>query len=111
MGYRSFTEETVRSTTRDWMSLADPTHKGAADPSTVISSDAFFDFCTNRQHVVRRLLECLAISEAAYDDARDIQEAVSTASDIALLEKGPSGGDEVRDCLVKVRGLIVYVHV
>ena len=94
-GKASYTEESVRAVTRDWFALADPNHRGAADEGLSISADNFFDFCSNRQHVVRRLLESLSLSEAVHDTSRDIEEAVvNVAVRNAILAGKPTGGDE-----------------
>ena len=61
---------------------ADPHHRDFTKPnpkgdSTLkISKKQFFDFCTNRQHVVRRLLEALATSEIAKDNTNVLSEIV-----------------------------------
>ncbi len=78
---------------RDWFALADPNHRGIADERCAISADDFFDFCSNRQHVVRRLLELLSTSEAIHDNTRDIDEAIITAINRVPAPR-LSGGDE-----------------
>jgi len=94
-GKASYTEESVRAVARDWFALADPNHRGVADEKLALTADDFFDFCSNRQHVVRRLLESLSLSEAVRDTNRDIEEAVVNVAEKALLLEGkPSNGDE-----------------
>ncbi len=93
MGTSAYSEEAVRNVARDWFALADPNHKGVSDDQCTITSDDFFDFCSNRQHVVRRLLESLGISEAKHDSNRDIQEAVLVHSE-GIFDRKPTGGDE-----------------
>lgn len=76
--------------------MADPTHssKPGDTDGIRISSYAFFDFCSNRQHVVRRLIERLGTSKANVDDNQDIQEAVVAAEEKAMLSNAPTGGDQ-----------------
>jgi hypothetical protein len=100
MGKPACSEAFVRAVATQWFSLADPQHRGASDPQTTITSRNFFDFCTNRQTSVRRLLEGLAISEVQTDRPNDLQEIEIPAELEAGAEEDPllgavaSGGDE-----------------
>ena len=92
----------LRIITGQWLSLADPTHKGSADVNTEISKKQFFDFCINRQHVVRRLLESL--SQLSVPKKINTNESTAKTSELTplevsdtvekLLNKPPKGGDE-----------------
>lgn len=91
MGKPACTEGHVRTVATQWFALADPQHRGNGDPHTEISSAAFFEFCTNRQMSVRKLLEALGASEVEVDHHSDMQEVVQLdlSDDIP-----PTGGDE-----------------
>lgn len=69
MGFCCCSEEYVKNVSTQWMALADPLHKGSTDSHTRISNNHFFEFCTNRQHVVRRLLESLATAKVTMQNA------------------------------------------
>jgi len=95
----------VKLVTGQWMSLADPHHKGSADATTRISRKNFFDFCTNRQHVVRRLLEAVSGLGKAARAAREQQHMQPSTKRLAELSevddtvqahllKEPKAGDE-----------------
>lgn len=90
LGKPACSEAFIRSVATQWMALADPKHKGSTDALTRISASNFFDFCTNRQHVVRRMLEALSTSQIVSDNNLEVQEVTET---VDLLEE-PSGGDE-----------------
>lgn len=101
MGVPACSEAYVRAVATQWFALADPKHRGCADPSTRITSDNFFDFCTNRQTSVRRLIEGLAgsvlplvspseqLQEIALIVTRNEEEA-----DSALMNVKLTAGDE-----------------
>jgi hypothetical protein len=72
MGRPCSSEAFVKGVATQWLALADPNHKGSADANTRISAAHFFEFCTNRQHVVRRLLESLAATEVP--EVRDMND-------------------------------------
>ena len=79
------------------MALADPTFQASSSSNreeVTISRAEFYEFCCNRQHVVRQLLECLGVSEVMKDENQNIAEAVIVAEEKALLESAPSGGDQ-----------------
>jgi hypothetical protein len=103
MGKPCCSESYVRQVTAAWMSLADPQHRdftrdvllpnsatGSVLSSSSISSKQFFDFATNRQHSVRRLLEALSTSFLESDKGNELQEVVTND----ILNRAPSGGDE-----------------
>lgn len=106
MGERCCSETFVRNTASQWLALADPLHKGSADINTSISNKNFFDFCTNRQHVVRRLLETLSTSAVASSSSSSssvqeigiaFQASLSDASsheDIDIYFNSATAGDE-----------------
>lgn len=77
LGQRAASETFVRTVAQQWVSLADPAHRGTADHDTVISYKDFFDFCTNRQHVVRRLLESLEGLSAQLNSANNSEPDAS----------------------------------
>jgi WD40 repeat protein len=96
----------LKDVASQWFTLADPLHRNtnsfnllsnnlkstsAHDSQPLISSQLFFDFCTNRQHVVRRLIEALAGVDL-YDHKNIVlTEVIDTLEEI----KTPtSGGDE-----------------
>jgi hypothetical protein len=56
MGHAHSSEGFVKGVATQWLALADPQHRGSADTHTRISAPHFFEFCTNRQHVVRYVL-------------------------------------------------------
>ena len=97
MGFPASTELFVIKTAKEWLALADPSQKGAVTKETMIKSKNFFEFCSNRQHVVRKLLELLAQSEVAKDKNSDVS---ATEAVTALAASGKddemvaSGGDE-----------------
>jgi hypothetical protein len=91
-GHAPCTEAFVRTVATQWMALADPQHKGWTDASTRVSSNHFFEFCTNRQHVVRRLLEALAAAPLQQSQGGETKEVTDTID--KALTKGPAGGDE-----------------
>lgn len=87
-------EAYVKEIAKSWLALADPTNSKGYNsdaPKCNINDKQFFEFCTNRQHVVRRLLEALASLEVIEDKNLDLQEVDNDAID--LLKK-PHGGDE-----------------
>lgn len=92
MGRGSSTEEFVQTVAASWMALADPQHKGSTDSQTRVSNNHFFEFCTNRQHVVRRLLESLAALQVEQNENAGTKEVADTVD--SHLDKGPGGGDE-----------------
>jgi hypothetical protein len=97
MGLPASSETFVIKTAKEWLALADPSQKGAVSKDTNIKSKNFFEFCSNRQHVVRKLLEILAQSEVKKDKNLDISasEAVTTlAGSNKDDEMVASGGDE-----------------
>ena len=111
MGVPSCSEAFVRSVATQWMALADVQHKGSTDSHTRISSNHFFEFCTNRQHVVRRLLEALAAMPLQQDQHADAQEVTDTVD--TKFAKGPGGGDEwmANPAWKKTAERMVPVHV
>jgi microtubule-associated protein-like 6 len=80
----------VKEIAAQWMAVADPQRKGLADANARISTKNFFDFCVNRQFVVRRLLEALASLEVLEDKNLELQEVTDTVD----LYREPGGGDE-----------------
>jgi WD40 repeat protein len=92
MGHPSCSDDFVRSIATQWMALADPHHKGSTDAHTRVASEHFFEFCTNRQHVVRRLLESLSALPVLSDENTDTKEVADTLD--AKLSAPPAGGDE-----------------
>lgn len=101
LGFGAASEAFVLSTAAHWLSLAAPAQKpfleaskssSGASAAVRISRQEFFDFCTNRQHVVRRLLEALdgLVSEEADDNADEVEEVAPGKISV----KPPSGGDE-----------------
>eukprot|EP01038_Epipyxis_sp_PR26KG_P010144 gene10144-13646_t len=91
IGKPASSEQYVRMVSTQWIALADPKHKGSADINTRINQASFFDFCTNRQHIVRRLLEILATAQVVNDNNIELHEVVVTI-DEEICE--PTGGDE-----------------
>lgn len=62
LGQPACSEAYVKTVAQQWLALADPEHRSGGSISSIrISSNNFFSFCTNRQHVVRKLLEALAV--------------------------------------------------
>lgn len=96
MGQPACSETYVKKVASDWLALADPAHKGVANPQTRISCKEFFDFCSNRQHIVRKMLEILSASEVREDKNTDItsSEAVTMISSSSDEEIVATGGDE-----------------
>lgn len=103
MGKPCCSESYIREVTAAWMSKADPQHRdftrdillpnsatGSILSSTLISSKQFFDFASNRQHSVRRLLEALSTSFLESDKGNELQEVVTND----ILDRAPTGGDE-----------------
>lgn len=83
-------EAFVKEIAAQWMAIADPSHKGLADANTRVTAKHFFDFCLNRQFILRKLLESLAVLEVLEDKNLELQEVTDTVD----LLKQPSGGDE-----------------
>eukprot|EP00595_Chromulina_sp_UTEXLB2642_P001802 CAMPEP_0196761886 /NCGR_PEP_ID=MMETSP1095-20130614/1198_1 /TAXON_ID=96789 ORGANISM="Chromulina nebulosa, Strain UTEXLB2642" /NCGR_SAMPLE_ID=MMETSP1095 /ASSEMBLY_ACC=CAM_ASM_000446 /LENGTH=2526 /DNA_ID=CAMNT_0042111955 /DNA_START=12 /DNA_END=7592 /DNA_ORIENTATION=- len=94
LGHVASSEDYLRIVASQWLALADPNHKGSADRNTNISKKNFFDFCINRQHVVRRLLEALGQAGTMYELTSDVSSEESIYNSSNILEKAPSGGDE-----------------
>lgn len=96
MGKPACSENYVKKVATDWFALADPLHKASPTSGTKVSSKDFFEFCSNRQHIVRKLLEILSQSRLCQDKNEDIitSEIVTTAAEKSHLDDGPSGGDE-----------------
>jgi hypothetical protein len=92
MGHSPCSEGFIRTVATQWMALADPQHKGSIDANTRVSEDHFFMFCTNRQHVVRRLLEALASCPMLETESAGVNEVHDTIETVQ--SKGPGGGDE-----------------
>ena len=92
MGHTPCSESFVKGVATQWMALADPQKKGSTDAQTRVSNNHFFDFCTNRQHVVRRLLEALATVPVQENENAGAKEVTDTVG--VSLSKAPSGGDE-----------------
>ena len=92
MGRPHCSEGYVKGVAQQWLALADPKHKG--DKDAVITDKDFFEFCCNRQHIVRRLLEALGRSEIKEDKNTDVteHEVVSTVG--GSDEMKATGGDE-----------------
>lgn len=107
---RSCSESYMKDIASQWITLADPLHRNISisnslananasaysnsssiNDQILITNQAFFEFCTNRQHVVRRLLESLAILEIIENKNMSLQEVSDT---LDILKKPSSGGDE-----------------
>eukprot|EP01040_Poterioochromonas_malhamensis_P009806 gene9806-10650_t len=96
LGKRSCSESAMKEVVSQWMTLADPLHRSITnnftqDNSILISKSAFFEFCTNRQHIVRRLLEALSILDVSDNKSNDLQEVSDT---LDQLKQPARGGDE-----------------
>ncbi|RYH20674.1 hypothetical protein EON65_22795 [archaeon] len=91
LGKTASSEAFIKDVSTQWFALADPAHKGVADSQTRISDTAFFDFCMNRQHVVRKLLESFSNLFVVEDKNTELNEVVDTLDE---LKKPSSGGDE-----------------
>jgi WD40 repeat protein len=74
---------------KSWIALAAPENRNLTTKS--ISKQNFFDFCTNRQHVVRRLLEALSILDVLENAHMQLNEVDTEAID-SLID--PPKGDE-----------------
>jgi microtubule-associated protein-like 6 len=94
MGHQPFAEDTIKSLTKDWIALADPSHNGNSDKDLHITKEAFSDFCSNRNIVVRKLLEGLSKSTTTMNSTNNIHEAVIEAVEAKALLSGPKGGDQ-----------------
>lgn len=115
LGCKACSEMFIRSIATSWMALA--ANKGSIEKVDKISLKQFFDFCTNRQHIVRRLLEGSAVvgsdeneisgaGKIASTDGipssvgHSLQPAVSSKSKVGLDSSpaigldDPTGGDE-----------------
>lgn len=88
MARQNCSEAFIKVTAQAWWALADPQAKG---PTNKISDKQFFEFCTNRQHVVRRLLEGLSALEVLENKNMELQEVNNEAIDNLI---SPPGGDE-----------------
>ena len=91
MGRPHCSEAYVKGVAQQWLALADPKHKG--DKDTVITDKDFFEFCCNRQHITRRLLEALGRSEIKEDKNTGVTEH-EVVSLVGGDEMKASGGDE-----------------
>jgi cellulose synthase/poly-beta-1,6-N-acetylglucosamine synthase-like glycosyltransferase len=102
MGKPACSEHYIRDVALQWMALADPQHRGNVqytnDPNLTVENINFFNFCTNRQHVVRRILESL--SKAEVED--DSEGAAVTIESFAITrkEKDQSEGSDLDSPLV-----------
>lgn len=67
LGFKALSESYIRNIATQWVSLADPLHRGVIEPTFRLSRKNFIDFCVNRQHVVRRLLE--ELSNLTFEDS------------------------------------------
>jgi hypothetical protein len=106
MNERPCSVDYLKEIASQWMALADPHHR---NPHTFTSSSssssshqshhhevginekAFFDFCSNRQHLVRRLLECLSSLDVIDNKENSLSEAIDATDSF---KRPVSGGDE-----------------
>lgn len=90
-GKNACSEAFVKEVAGQWMVMADPSNKqGLADANSRVNSKSFFDFCLNRQYIVRKLLETLAAMDVLEDKNLELQEVTDTV----FLLKAPEGGDQ-----------------
>lgn len=93
MGRTATGEGYVKEVAMQWFALADPSHRGVADPQAKVSQSCFFEFCMNRQHVVRRLLEAFVTLTPFEDKNSEITEIDDTLEQ-KLLKTPVTAGDE-----------------
>jgi hypothetical protein len=104
MNERPCSVDYLKEIASQWMALADPHHRNPhtfsssssssshLHPQDVgISEKAFFDFCSNRQHLVRRLLECLSSLDVIDNKESNLSEVVDS---IDSFKRPVTGGDE-----------------
>lgn len=100
LGYSNCSEAYIRTISQSWMALADPKYKGSIDSNTRICYDDFLDFCINRQHIVRRLLEIFSNSAIAVSksiqtvESDDIITKISKTTEATTTVDLPLAGDE-----------------
>ena len=88
MGRTNCSEGFIKGTAHSWCTLAAPQSKGI---NSRFSDKQFFEFCTNRQHVVRRLLEGLVTLDILENKNMELQEVQN--EDIESLISPPAGDE------------------
>jgi WD40 repeat protein len=107
---RSCSEAYMKDISSQWFTLADPLHRNLSlsnvsnnnsnnlassvtflNDQTAINNHSFFEFCTNRQLIVRRVIEGLAALDLQDNKNTNLQEVSDT---LEMLKKPAAGGDE-----------------
>ena len=91
MGRRPIGEKYVRLVSQQWFSLSGSGREADNIPGGTLTKGKFFDFCTNRQQIVRRLLEYFAVAKVKVDSSGDLQE-VATAIKLTSPSLNEPGG-------------------
>lgn len=99
LGKQSCSENFIKEIASQWISLADPQHRHDLN-QIKISQGQFLDFCLNRQHIIRKLLEIFSSLNVYVNTNLELSEVgmgnvASSKNNLDdLLKKEPKGGDE-----------------
>jgi hypothetical protein len=92
LGKHPVPEKYIRLVAQQWFSLSGSGRDADNMPGATLNKGKFYDFCTNRQQAVRRLLEYFVMAKVKEDKNGDLQEVAMALKLSSPSLDEPTGG-------------------